>query len=64
MTEMPEGFQPFRAFSPQRQQRSNRVKLDTIRPTNDPGLYDRLAEPIMRPDRYKMEQFVPLMRTW
>jgi hypothetical protein len=30
----------------------------------DPSVWPRLAEPIMRPDRYKAEQFVPLMRTW
>ena len=65
------GFKPFRAFSPQKKRRAAPRALPKMPPTRlpngapgDPSVWPRLAEPIMRPDRYKMEQFVPLMRTW
>eukprot|EP01051_Picozoa_sp_SAG22_P021618 SAG22_NODE_4845_length_1152_cov_0.882241_1_plen_121_part_00 len=64
----PADFKPFRAFSPKRKSRGSR-RIDTMEASfrgtlNDPTIYERLAEPIMRPDWYRLEQFVPLMRTW
>lgn len=63
------GFRPFRAFSPQKRPRP--AALPPMQRTRLPSGYlgdfsatQRLAEPIMRPDYYKMEQFVPLLRTW
>ena len=54
----PADFKPFRAFSQQRRRPSRRLN-----PVAEP-LYERLAEPLIKEDWYKMEQFVPLMRTW
>jgi len=63
------GFKPFRAFSPQKRPKPaalppmQRTRLPNGFP-GDFGATQRLAEPIMRPDWYKAEQFVPLLRTW
>ena len=63
------GFRPFEAFAPQR--RSRPPSLPPVTRTRlqsgfagDFKATQRLAEPITRPDLYKLEQFVPLLRTW
>jgi hypothetical protein len=63
------GFKPFEAFAPQRRARPAALPpvQRTRLPNGFPGDFQatqRLAEPIMRPDYYKLEQFVPLLRTW
>ena len=63
------GFKPFAAFAPQRRPRP--APLPPVQRTRlsngfagDFKATQRLAEPILRPDYYKLEQFVPLLRTW
>ena len=63
------GFKPFAAFAPQRRPRPaplppvQRTRLSNGFP-GDFKATQRLAEPILRPDYYRLEQFVPLLRTW
>lgn len=63
------GFKPFQAFAPVRRYRPPRLPpvQRTRLPSGFPGdatATQRLAEPNLRPDYYKLEQFVPLLRTW